>query len=75
MILLLKRGYLELDYFQNKFNADIVAQWRSVWDGYVEQGYVELGDDEVRLTREGLLRVDSLLSAFFEPEHQNVRYT
>lgn len=75
MILLLKRGHLELDYFKKKFDADIVTQWQEAWDGYVKQGYVELADDEIRLTREGLLRVDSLLSAFFEPEHQNVRYT
>jgi len=75
MILLLKRGLLELDYFRDKFDADILEQWREVWDDYVEQGYVELHDDEIRLTREGILRVDSLLSAFFEPEHQNVRYT
>ena len=75
MILLLKRGHLELVYFKKKFDADIVAQWQEAWDGYVKQGYVELAEDEIRLTREGLLRVDSLLSAFFEPEHQNVRYT
>lgn len=75
MILLLKRGFLDLDYFKKKFDADILTQWREVWDRYVEQGFVELGDEQIRLTREGLLRVDSLLSAFFEPEHQNVRYT
>ncbi|MFG0289386.1 MAG: coproporphyrinogen-III oxidase family protein [Rhodopirellula sp. JB044] len=75
LILLLKRGFVERAYFQDKFDADIVAQYREVWDRYVEQGYAEIHDDEVRLTREGLLRVDSLLSAFFEPEHQNVRYT
>jgi hypothetical protein len=27
-------------------------------------------DDEVQVTRAGLLRVDSLLPAFFLPEHQ-----
>ncbi|KLU03830.1 Oxygen-independent coproporphyrinogen III oxidase [Rhodopirellula islandica] len=75
MILLLKRGFLERDYFQSKFGVDIVEDWKSVWDGYVEEGLAEVHPDEVRLTREGLLRVDSLLPAFFEPEHQNVRYT
>jgi oxygen-independent coproporphyrinogen-3 oxidase len=75
MILLLKRGFVERDYFQDKFHTDIVADWQGVWDRYVEQGFVEIDDQQVRLTREGLLRVDSLLSAFFEPEHQNVRYT
>ncbi len=75
MILLLKRGFVERDYFQDKFDADIVADWQGVWDRYVEQGFVEIDQQQVRLTREGLLRVDSLLAAFFEPEHQNVRYT
>ncbi len=36
---------------------------------------LEINGDEIRLTREGLLRADSLLPAFFEPEHQGVRYT
>jgi oxygen-independent coproporphyrinogen III oxidase len=31
--------------------------------------------DRIALTREGLLRADGLLPAFFEPEHQGVRYT
>lgn len=75
MILLLKRGFIERDYFRDKFDTDIVAAWSDVWDGYVEQGLVEIDDHLIRLTRDGLLRVDSLLSAFFEPEHQNVRYT
>ena len=31
--------------------------------------------DRIELTREGLLHVDGLLPAFFEPEHRGVRYT
>ena len=34
----------------------------------------KLGEDELVLSREGLLRVDSLLNAFFLPEHRGVRY-
>lgn len=75
MILLLKRGFIERDYFRDKFDTDIVAAWSDVWEGYVDQGLVEIDDHLIRLTRDGLLRVDSMLSAFFEPEHQNVRYT
>jgi len=29
----------------------------------------------VTLSRDGLLRVDSLLPRFFKPEHTNIRYT
>ncbi|MGB7323697.1 MAG: coproporphyrinogen-III oxidase family protein [Rubripirellula sp.] len=75
MILLLKRGFLKTDYFANKFSVDILHQWRDVWDGYVKDELVTIDGDEIRLTTEGLLRVDSLLPPFFEPEHQGVRYT
>ncbi|TWT54070.1 Oxygen-independent coproporphyrinogen-III oxidase 1 [Rubripirellula amarantea] len=75
MILLLKRGYLDAKYFRDKFQVEIVDQWKSVWDSYVKEGLATVQDDTIRLTDEGLLRVDSLLPAFFEPEHQGVRYT
>ncbi|WP_164100520.1 coproporphyrinogen-III oxidase family protein [Candidatus Laterigemmans baculatus] len=74
-ILLLKRGYLDLNYFRGKFGVDPLVEWKGVWNEYVEDGLATIEGDRVTLTREGLLRVDSLLPAFFEPEHQNVRYT
>lgn len=75
LILLLKKGYLIPEHFQNKFGVDIVDEWKEVWDQYVEEGWAVLKDDRIELTREGLLRVDGLLPAFFEPEHRGVRYT
>ena len=33
------------------------------------------GDDRIELTRQGLLCADGLLPAFFEEQHQGVRYT
>lgn len=75
MILQLKKGVLDVPYFANKFNTDIVDNWRAVWEAYAEAGLVELRGDRIVLTREGLLRVDGLLPAFFEPQHQGVRYT
>jgi len=75
MVLLLKRGYLELDYFRKKFDVDVLERWRREWDHHQSEGLVEFKENEILLTTEGLLRVDSMLPAFFEPEHQNVRYT
>jgi oxygen-independent coproporphyrinogen-3 oxidase len=75
MILLLKRGYLDIDYFEKKFGVNVVEHWSKVWKGYQEDGWVKLSEDRVELTRDGLLRVDGLLPAFFEPQHQGVRYT
>lgn len=75
LILLLKRGYLDRNYFQQKFGVDIVAQWADVWNRYAQQQYVNITDGAIELTRDGLLRVDALLPGFFEAEHQGVRYT
>jgi len=75
MILQLKRGFLETEYFQTKFGVDIFEHWQEVWAKYEQEGFAKLGEGRVDLTREGLLRVDGLLPAFFEPEHRDVRYT
>jgi oxygen-independent coproporphyrinogen-3 oxidase len=75
MILQLKKGYLDGAYFQGKFGVDIFNEWRGVWDEYADEGYAVLGENRVELTRAGLLRVDGLLPAFFEPEFRDVRYT
>ncbi len=75
MVLLLKRGYLDRGYFRDKFGVDILEHWKDVWEEYRAESLVEFVGDEIRLCRDGLLRVDSLLPAFFEPEHQGVRYT
>ncbi|MBX3420890.1 MAG: coproporphyrinogen III oxidase family protein [Pirellulaceae bacterium] len=75
LILLLKRGYVELDYFQDKHHVDIWQRFQSTWQNYIDSGWVQRDDRCLRLTTEGLLRVDGLLPAFFELEYQNVRYT
>jgi oxygen-independent coproporphyrinogen-3 oxidase len=75
MILLLKRGYLSVQYFREKYGVDITEQWSEAWQSYVDSDYVTMEGDTIRLTRAGLLRVDALLPIFFEEEHQGVRYT
>ena len=75
MILQLKGGFLEAEYFQAKFGVDIFEHWQEVWTKYEQEGFAKLSEGRVDLTRDGLLRVDGLLPAFFEPEHRDVRYT
>ncbi|MEC8346078.1 MAG: coproporphyrinogen-III oxidase family protein [Planctomycetota bacterium] len=75
MILQLKKGRISANYFQEKFDVDILQEWSEVWGQYSEDGFVEIDGREIRLTRGGLLRADGLLSAFFESHHQGVRYT
>ncbi len=75
MILQLKKGYLERSYFLQKYEVDIVDHWRDAWTGYQHQELLTIDSDRIVLTRRGLLQVDGLLPAFFEAEHQGVRYT
>ncbi len=75
LILLLKRGYLEIDYFQGKFQCDIWDEFQAVWQQHVDDGYVTRDGNRIELTEEGMLRADGLLPPFFEPQFQGVRYT
>ena len=75
MILQLKRGYLNAHYFKKKFSTDILDEWGRQWKAYADDGLLTVDGDRIELTRAGLLRVDALLPAFFEPQHQGVRYT
>lgn len=75
MILLLKTGRLDAGYFRDKFGVEILDEWPDVWRQYQDEELLTVDGDQITLTQAGLLRVDSLLPAFFEPEHQGVRYT
>lgn len=75
LILQLKKGYLETTYFKRKFDCDVLNEWQEAWHEYAEAGYLTVHRDRVELTRQGLLRVDALLPAFFEPQFRDVRYT
>ncbi|MDA7978788.1 MAG: coproporphyrinogen III oxidase family protein [Pirellulales bacterium] len=75
MILNLKTGAINAGHYREKFSTDILEEWADVWKQHEEDGAVVITGDEIRVTPQGLLRVDSLLSPFFEPEHQGVRYT
>jgi oxygen-independent coproporphyrinogen-3 oxidase len=77
MILQLKRGYLDARYFEHKFGVDIVDHWAEVWANYEQEGLcaIDRESGRVKLMRAGLLQVDALLAAFFEPQFQGVRYT
>ena len=76
LVLQLKKGRLDPGYFAAKYQADIVTQFRDQWAGLRAEGYLsEATSAGVALTRDGLMRVDSLLPRFFLPQHTNIRYT
>ena len=75
MILLLKTGKLDAAYFRRKFGQEIREVFADGFKSLVEEGWATVEGDEVRLSRRGLLQVDTLLPRFFEPEHRGIRYT
>ena len=75
VILQLKEGHISGDAFQQKFGVDIFDEFENAFRNQEAAGYLRVEDGEVRLTRKGLLQVDSLLTEYFEPEHRQVRYT
>lgn len=75
MILQLKRGYLDISYFETKYGVHIVEHWQQQWQQHVDDQMLTIQGDRIELTRKGFLHADALLPIFFEEEHQGVRYT
>jgi len=75
-ILQLKLGRLRPVYFAEKYGADVLGTFSAQIAALRAEGYVaEATPERLALTREGLMRVDSLLPRFFLPQHTNIRYT
>ena len=76
LVLQLKRGSVRPAYFRDKYGVDISNRFGPALASLRADGYLMASDSEqVALTRDGLLRVDSLLPRFFLPEHTDLRYT
>jgi oxygen-independent coproporphyrinogen-3 oxidase len=75
MILQMKLGRLDASYFRRKFGSEILELFAGTFGELRDEGYLDWKNDEITLTREGLLRVDGLLPRFFLPEHRGARYT
>ncbi len=75
LILQLKEGHVSAKPFREKFGVDILREFARPLRNQQAAGYLEVDGDEVRLTRRGLLQVDSLLPEYFEKQHRAVRYT
>ncbi|NBV85356.1 MAG: radical SAM protein, partial [Verrucomicrobia bacterium] len=74
LILQMKLGRVSSDYFRGKFSEDIRSRFDPQWNLLEQQGLGLWRENSFILTREALLKVDSLLHGFFLPQHQNSRY-
>lgn len=74
-VLQMKEGYVPAAPFRRKFGVDPLEEFAEAIANQERAGYLERDGDAVRLTRKGLLQVDSLLPEYFEEQHREVRYT
>lgn len=75
-VLQLKRGSVRPGYFEEKYGTRPLERFSPQLASLQSAGFLaELTPQRIALTREGLMRVDSLLHRFFLPEHRGIRYT
>ena len=74
-VLQMKLGKLARKPFLDKFGVDVFNRWSQILRRYEDDGYLNLDQEGLVLTRQGLLEVDRLLHAFFLPQHRGARYT
>jgi oxygen-independent coproporphyrinogen-3 oxidase len=75
VILQLKLGALDPEYFRAKFGVDVRRTFADALERLRQRKMVDLEGGTIRLTRSGLLQVDMLLPEFYAEEHRNARYT
>src|SRR5947199_7226357 len=61
LILQMKRGHVDGAYFQRKFGVNIQQRFGDAFDALRHRGFLVVDGNDVRLNREGLLQVDTLL--------------
>jgi len=74
MVLQLKTGELDTDYFKKKFGVDVWEEFLPVYENLAAEELLGRENGSIQLTRRGLLEVDRFLIDFFEPELRTVRY-
>jgi oxygen-independent coproporphyrinogen-3 oxidase len=74
MILQLKTGAIDTQYFNQKFDVDVWEEFQPTYLRLAQNDLLARENGKIMLTRRGLLEVDTFLSEFFEPELRTARY-
>ena len=73
LVLGLKKGTVDTQRLAATYGIDPLVEWQDAWQHLADAGWLAARDPLPVLTREGLLRVDSLLPVFFEPVDRPAR--
>ncbi len=74
-VLQMKEGRVLLEPLRRKFGVDVLEEFSVPLANQQRAGLLTVEEDEIRLTRKGLLMADALLPEYFEAEYRAVRYT
>ena len=74
-MLQLKLGGLDRDYFLDKFGCDVLHRFAAPLEEGSRRGWFAIRPAGVTVLRDGLVRIDRLLPAFYRPAHRDVRYS
>jgi coproporphyrinogen III oxidase-like Fe-S oxidoreductase len=74
LILQLKLGRVSTATFREKFDVDLRRRFGGLLAAMEAAGWSQSSEQEVRLTRTGLLRADWSVRHFYLPEHRNIPY-
>ena len=75
LVLLMKEGEVDLHRLNEKYSVNTQQEFADALRNQQNAGYLTLEGHTLKLTRKGLLQVDSLLPEYFELQHRAVRYT
>ena len=75
LILQFKLGRVSRLYFRETFGTEVIERFHQQIEDMRRRGLATVEGDWIVLSRAALLKVDTLLHAFFLPEHQHSRYT
>lgn len=69
-ILQLKLGVVQAQPFRQKFGVDVLTRFAPQLAEIAAQGLGRVDNDAIHLSRDAILRVDTLLPAFYLPQHR-----
>lgn len=72
-ILQMKLGRVRLGYFAAKFGINITQRFAAQLEHLAAEGLLTVSADELRLSRDGLMCVDTLLHEFFLQQHRTTQ--
>ena len=72
-ILQMKLGDVDPSYFKGKFGVDVLERFAGPLRAQQSAGWLEVGE-HIRATRDGLLKIDTLLPDYFAEEYRTARY-